>query len=252
MPEAVIACDFGFFRIIMQTPFRDIPQHVAFIMDGNGRWAKSQNKPRLEGHLHGVEALKRTVAYAVKQGIRYLTFYAFSTENWQRPEDEVHGLMELLSATMQRDAGMFVEHQARLQTIGDLASLPATTREQIEELCRTTAKYDKINVIMAINYGARWDIINAVNNILHAGLAKVDAQSFGKYLSTADFPDPELMIRTGGERRLSNFLLYQLAYSELYFCPTYWPDFSEADFQRAIDDYQHRERRFGKTSEQLF
>lgn len=236
----------------MQFPLRKIPQHVAFIMDGNGRWAKLQNKPRIEGHFQGVDTLKKIIAYAVKQGIRYLTFYVFSTENWQRPEEEVKGLMELLTSTMQKNSEIFADYNARLHIIGDINSLPIATRVQIEELCRASANYDKVNVIMAINYGARWDIVNAMNKILQTDIKQIDEAILQSYLSTANFPDPELMIRTGGEQRLSNFLLYQLAYSELYFCPTFWPDFSEQDFQRAIDDYRYRERRFGKTSEQIF
>lgn len=236
----------------MQAPICRTPQHVAFIMDGNGRWAKSHNKPRLEGHLHGIEALKRVVVYAAKQGISYLTFYTFSTENWKRPEDEVYGLMDLLASTMQKEAEIFIQHQARLHIIGDLSSLPEATRKQIENLCKSTENYNKINVIMAINYGARWEITDAMNKILQTGIKYIDEKTLQSYLATANFPDPELMIRTGGELRLSNFLLYQLAYSELYFCPTFWPDFSETDFQLALDDYRQRERRFGKTSEQLF
>lgn len=234
-----------------------LPAHVAIIMDGNGRWAKERGHDRLFGHLHGVESVRAVVEAAAEVGIRYLTLYAFSTENWERPEQEVTGLMELLVDTIKKEVPTLNKNNIRLHVIGDTEMLPAKARTQLMEALDETASNKGLNLIMALSYSSRWEIHRAVKNIaelVESGnirAADVTPEVFRNQLATASFPDPELLIRTSGEFRISNFLLYQIAYSELYFTETLWPDFRKENFFKAIMDFQQRERRFGKTSEQI-
>ncbi len=234
-----------------------LPSHIAIIMDGNGRWAQEKGEDRLFGHLHGVESVRDVVEGAAELGIKNLTLYAFSTENWDRPEDEVSGLMELLIDTIKKEVPTLNKNNIKLHVIGAVDMLPSGALAELNEAMAQTASNTGLNLIMALSYSSRWEIINAVKQI--AGDAKagkidpntIDHQAFHSYLSTDRFPDPELMIRTSGEYRISNFLLYQLAYTELYFTSTLWPDFRKEDLYDAILDFQKRERRFGKTGEQL-
>lgn len=234
-----------------------LPQHIAIIMDGNGRWAQEQGEDRLYGHYHGVESVRNIVEGCAEIGVKYLTLYAFSTENWDRPEDEVTGLMELLVSTIRKEAEVLHKNNIRLHTIGDIKMLPASAQEELAEALFLTEKNTGLNLIMALSYSGRWEIIDAAKKLaidIHNGLLsidKIDGNIFGSYLNTAKFPDPELMIRTSGEYRISNFLLYQLAYAELYFTNVRWPEFRKANLYEAIYDYQNRERRFGKTSAQV-
>ena len=236
---------------------QNLPKHIAIIMDGNGRWAQEQGEDRLFGHLHGVESVRNIVEGAAELGLKYLTLYAFSTENWNRPEEEVSGLMELLIDTIRKEVPTLNKNNIKLQVIGDVNMLPPNARKELQEALNETAVNTGLTLIMALSYSSRWEILNAVKNIaIDVKEGKLDPEdisqdSFGKYLATANFPDPELMIRTSGEYRISNFLLYQLAYSELYFTNTLWPDFRKENLYEAIVDYQQRERRFGKTGEQI-
>ena len=234
-----------------------LPRHIAIIMDGNGRWAKEQGQDRLFGHFHGVESVRNIVEGCAELGIEYLTLYAFSTENWDRPEYEVVGLMELLVNTIRVEAETLHKNNIRLHVIGDINMLPELARKELDEAMQETAKNTGLNLIMALSYSSRWEINNAIKKIAEAVKANIlqpediNQQVIQKYLCTSQFPDPELMIRTSGEYRISNFLLYQLAYAELYFTSTLWPDFRKENLYEAILDYQSRERRFGKTSEQV-
>ncbi len=234
-----------------------LPRHIAIIMDGNGRWAKEKGKDRLFGHFSGVESVRNIVEGCAELGIEYLTLYAFSTENWDRPKDEVSGLMELLVQTIKQEVVTLNKNNIELHVIGDTDLLPPSARRELFEACEETRSNTGLHLIMALSYSSRWEIINAVSKIAsqvkEGKLAPEDITNevFEQKLCTAGFPDPELMIRTSGEYRISNFLLYQLAYSELYFTDTLWPDFRKENLYEAIADYQNRERRFGKTSEQL-
>ena len=234
-----------------------LPSHIAIIMDGNGRWAKEQGKDRLFGHYHGVESVRDVVEGCAELGVKYLTLYAFSTENWYRPEDEVMGLMELLVQTIRKETETLNKNNIRLHVIGDLAKMPKNAIEELNESIAITSGNAGLNLIMALSYSSRWEILHAVKNLaadVKSGKLDPEAIShdiFQQYLCTAEFPDPELMIRTSGEFRVSNFLLYQLAYAELYFTDVRWPDFRKENLYAAILDYQSRERRFGKTSEQV-
>jgi undecaprenyl diphosphate synthase len=234
-----------------------LPRHIAIIMDGNGRWAKEQGQDRLFGHVHGVESVRNIVEGCAELGIEYLTLYAFSTENWERPEDEVMGLMELLVTTIRDEVETLKKNRIRLHMIGDMNMLPESARNELREALDITKENDGLQLVMALSYSGRWEILNAVKNIAaevkngKLKPAEIDQDVFRRYLSTAGFPDPELMIRTGGESRISNFLLYQLAYAELYFTNMRWPDFRKENLYEAIIDYQSRERRFGKTSDQV-
>ncbi|MBL7942165.1 MAG: isoprenyl transferase [Flavobacteriales bacterium] len=231
----------------------NVPQHVAIIMDGNGRWAKGQGKERIYGHYNGVEAVRASLKAATRLGVKYLTLYAFSTENWNRPKEEVEALMNLLVHTMVGELDELDRNEVRLQAIGDLDNLPASCQEELSRGMQRTAHHTRINLILALNYSSRWEIMNAIRQMINDGIPADDVNSemVSDYLSTCHFPDPELLIRTSGEKRLSNFLLWQIAYAELYFTATLWPDFDEEEFYLAILEYQSRERRFGKTSEQL-
>lgn len=234
-----------------------LPRHIAIIMDGNGRWAQEKGEDRLFGHFHGVESVRDIVEGAAELGIEYLTLYAFSTENWDRPEYEVVGLMELLVSTIRKEAEILHKDNIRLHVIGDMSMLPDYARKELDEALEITAKNTGLNLIMALSYSGRWELLNAVKGIAnevqhgHLSVAAIDQDTLQKYLCTSNFPDPELMIRTSGEFRISNFLLYQLAYAELYFTDVRWPDFRKKNFYEAIIDFQNRERRFGKTSAQL-
>lgn len=234
-----------------------IPAHVAVIMDGNGRWAKQKGKSRIFGHKNGVKAVRETIECAAEMGVKYLTLYAFSTENWNRPSDEVNGLMELLVVTINKEIKTLMENNIALKAIGDLKSLPKYCHKELLSAIDKTSKNTRMNLVLALSYSSKWEILNAVKEIAHKvekgemAAKDIDEHVFNNNLCTAGFPDPELLIRTSGEHRISNFLLWQIAYSELYFTETLWPDFRRGDFCKAIADYQKRERRFGKTSEQL-
>lgn len=226
-------------------------------MDGNGRWAKEQGQNRLYGHFNGVESVRNIVEGCAELEIGYLTLYAFSTENWDRPKDEVTGLMELLVQTIRDEVPTLNKNNIRLHVIGNIDMLPENALNELNEACEETKSNTGLNLIMALSYSSRWEICNAVKKIGreiesgHLSPEEITDDLFKQYLCTANFPDPELMIRTSGEYRISNFLLYQLAYSELYFTDTLWPDFRKENLYEALLDYQNRERRFGKTSEQL-
>lgn len=240
-----------------QIDLRNLPRHIAIIMDGNGRWAKEQGHDRLYGHFHGVESVRSIVEGSAELGIEYLTLYAFSTENWERPEYEVVGLMELLVNTIQKELDDLHKNNIRLHVIGDLNMLPDYTRAELNNALERTAGNTGMNLIIALSYSGRWELLNAVKNIAHdvkvgkVNVEEIDQRTLQKYLCTSDFPDPELMIRTSGEYRISNFLLYQLAYAELYFTNVRWPDFRKENLYEALVDFQNRERRFGKTGEQV-
>jgi len=234
-----------------------LPKHIAIIMDGNGRWAKEKGEDRLFGHLNGVESVRDIVEGAAELGIKYLTLYAFSTENWDRPEYEVNGLMELLVETIRKEVPTLNKNNIRLHVIGDINMLPVLARKELDEAILETGSNTGLNLIMALSYSSRWEINNAIIKIAEAVKENklqpqdITTETVQKYLCTSEFPDPELMIRTSGEYRISNFLLYQLAYAELYFTNTLWPDFRKENLYEAILDYQSRERRFGKTGEQI-
>lgn len=234
-----------------------LPQHIAIIMDGNGRWAKEHGHDRLYGHFHGVESVRNIVEGCVELGIKYLTLYAFSTENWDRPVEEVTGLMELLVDNIRKETSTLKKNNIRLHVIGDINMLPEYARKELRASLEELENNTGLNVIMALSYSSRWEIVNAIKNIaadVKSGKLEpfeIDQDTIKDYLTTREFPDPELMIRTSGEYRISNFLLYQLAYAELYFTNVRWPDFRKENLYEAIIDYQKRERRFGKTGEQL-
>lgn len=234
-----------------------LPKHVAIIMDGNGRWAKEKGKFRVFGHQNGVLAVRDTVEGAVELGIQYLTLYAFSTENWNRPKHEVNALMELLVSTITKETKTLMDNGVKLNAIGDLASLPKSCIRELEEAMAKTSQNDRCTLTLALSYSSRWEITEAVRQIAASvqrgelNPEEITEHTVSGQMSTANIPDPELMIRTSGELRISNFLLWQLAYAELYFTPTLWPDFRRADLFEAVIDYQKRERRFGMISEQI-
>ena len=234
-----------------------LPKHIAIIMDGNGRWAKQKGKLRIFGHKNGVKAEKATIEAAAKANIEYITLYAFSTENWNRPKKEVDALMELLVDTINKETKTLNKNNIRLMSIGDRTKLPGNCQQKLEEAIEATKNNNHMTLVLALNYSSQWEILQAVSKIaqeVKSGTLnerEISNEVFSNHLSTAGIPDPELMIRTSGEHRISNFLLWQLAYAELYFTPVMWPDFTESDFYDAIISFQNRERRFGKTSEQL-
>ncbi len=234
-----------------------LPRHIAIIMDGNGRWAKKKQLNRISGHIKGVDAVREVVTACRELGIRVLTLYAFSMENWQRPREEVTALMELLKEYLIKEGEEMVRNNIRLFAIGNLEDLPADVLATLRETMKKTANCDGMILNLALSYGGRSEILHAVQRILSdvkQGKVKeeeIDLSSFPKYLWTADLPDPDLLIRTSGESRVSNFLLYQIAYTEFYLTETLWPDFTREELIKAIIDYQLRERRFGKTSEQI-
>jgi len=235
----------------------NIPNHIAVIMDGNGRWAKKRGLPRIAGHKEGVESVRDIVEASGQLGIKYLTLYAFSTENWKRPKDEVSMLMRLLMRALRNETDKLCQNNVRVHAIGDIASLPNEVQNELYDAIKKTKKNTGLNLLLALSYSGRWDITNALEKIVEdvkRGTIKstdVTDSLIAQYLSTKDIPDPDLLIRTSGEFRISNFLLWQLAYSEIFISDLYWPEFRRRELYRAIKDYQHRERRFGMVSEQL-
>ena len=236
----------------------NIPQHIAIIMDGNGRWAMERGKERTYGHQAGVEAVRRITSECVRLGVRYLTLYTFSTENWNRPADEISALMGLVLTSLEDE--IFQKNNVRFRVIGDLNRLPDEVRKKLCETEEHTAKNDAMTMVVALSYSSRWEIVNAMQEIMqyhdmgkqsYSDWKNIDEEMISKHLTTNFMPDPDLLIRTGGELRISNYLLWQIAYSELYFCNTYWPDFDEAELHKAIASFQSRQRRFGKTEAQV-
>ncbi|MCH5216582.1 MAG: isoprenyl transferase [Muribaculaceae bacterium] len=234
-----------------------IPTHVAVVMDGNGRWAKSHNLDRTEGHIEGVNTVRKITEIASQIGVKYLTLYTFSTENWNRPKYEVDALMNLIVVAIERETPDLIANNVRLSTIGDWDRMPEFARTRLQQCISDTSHCNGLNLVLALSYSARWEITNAVKSLVSSiadGTVlpnEISEQLISDMLATKNIPDPDLLIRTGGEIRISNFLLWQIAYSELYFTPKFWPDYSQQDFVDAIIDYQSRERRFGKTSEQV-
>ena len=233
----------------------NIPRHIAIIMDGNGRWAAERGKPRSYGHQAGVDTVRRITSECTRLGVKYLTLYTFSTENWNRPATEVAALMGLVLSSLEDE--IFMKNNVRFQVIGDIGRLPAEVRQKLQETIDHTAANTAMTMVVALSYSARWEIAKAAREIAaEAKAGKIDPADISEdtvsaHLTTAGMPDPDLLIRTGGEQRISNYLLWQIAYSELYFCDTFWPDFSEDDLHKAIADFQHRQRRFGKTGAQV-
>ncbi|MAU36091.1 MAG: isoprenyl transferase [Flavobacteriales bacterium] len=229
----------------------NLPQHIAITMDGNGRWAKSRGKLRVFGHRNGVKAVRETVEAAAEIGIKFLTLYAFSTENWDRPESEVNALMTLLVSAINNETKTLMDNNIKLSTIGATQNLPQKAKKQLIEAIEKTKNNNRMTLILALSYSGKWEILNAVKELIKKRInpKNLNEQLFQQYLTTKNVPDPELLIRTSGEHRISNFLLWQIAYTELYFTETLWPDFRKDDFKKAIIDYQNRERRFGKTAE---
>lgn len=228
-----------------------IPRHIAVIMDGNGRWAKKRFLPRVMGHKRGLDALENMVKRCAEMDVQYLTVFAFSTENWRRPEDEVSFLMGLFLQALQKQVARLNENNMRVRVIGNRSRFSEAIRQGIDEAETLTAANTGLTITVAADYGGRWDILQAVNKLLAEGAAQADEESLARHLMLAGAPEPDLFIRTGGETRISNFLLWQLAYAELYFTDTLWPDFGDAELDAAVRSFQTRERRFGRTSEQL-
>jgi undecaprenyl diphosphate synthase len=234
-----------------------LPNHVAVIMDGNGRWAKQRGKLRVFGHENGVAAVRNTVEAAAELGISYLTLYAFSTENWNRPKSEVDALMSLLVKSLNKETATLNKNNIKLNAIGDLNSLQTKTYNELMKAIENTKNNTRTTLTLALSYSSRWELRQAVKSIAlevkqgNINPDEIDENLINQYLTTQNIPDPELLIRTSGEQRISNFLLWQIAYSELFFCEKFWPDFGKEDFYHAIVNYQNRERRFGKTSEQI-
>tara|TARA_B100000927_G_scaffold289946_1_gene287605 strand:- start:4010 stop:4735 length:726 start_codon:yes stop_codon:yes gene_type:complete len=232
---------------------KNLPKHVAVIMDGNGRWAKSKGKARIFGHRNGIKAVRETVEGAAEIGIQFLTLYAFSVENWKRPKKEVNALMSLLVTAINNEMQRLIKNNIKLTVIGETDNLPSKTQKELMDAINSTKNNTKMTLTLALSYSGKWDILNAVKKIIND---KIDTKSinediFQQYLTTKNVPYPELLIRTSGERRISNFLLWEIAYSELYFTDTLWPDFRKKHLTKAIIEYQNRERRFGKTTEQI-
>ena len=239
--------------LMEQIEKENLPKHIAITMDGNGRWAKDKGKLRIFGHQHGVKAVRETVEAAAELGIKYLTLYAFSIENWKRSVREVNALMTLLISTISKETKTLMKNDICLNAIGNLSQLPKKCEQELEQAIEKTKNNKRMTLILAMSYSGRWEIVNAVNKILkEKNLRKeITEETFQQYLNTKGVPDPELLIRTSGEHRISNFLLWQIAYSELYFTDTLWPDFRKEDLLKAIIDYQKRERRFGETTQQI-
>jgi len=234
-----------------------IPKHVAVIMDGNGRWAQQKGEMRIFGHTNGVNSVREALTAAGEIGVEYLTLYAFSTENWNRPKEEIAALMDLLVQSIYNEVDELNKKGVRLRTIGDVDILPSSCQTALKDAIERTKNNNRVTLILALSYSSRWEISKAVqkmaNQVIDGKLNPdaINEELISSYLSTADYPDPELLIRTSGENRVSNFLMWQMAYTELYFTETLWPDFKKEHFYKAIQDYQSRERRFGKTSEQI-
>jgi len=231
----------------------NLPKHIAITMDGNGRWAKTKGKFRIFGHKSGVKAVRDTVEGAAEIGIDYVTLYAFSTENWNRPKKEVDALMFLLVSTINKETKTLMDNNIKLTAIGDLTSLPKKCQEELKESIEKTKNNNRTTLILALSYSSRWEILNAIKQIVKEDITadQINEDLFSQYLTTKGVPNPELLIRTSGEQRISNFLLWQIAYSELYFTDVLWPDFRREDLFESIVEYQKRERRFGKTSKQI-
>ena len=237
----------------------EVPKHIGIIMDGNGRWATERGKERSFGHQAGVDTVRRITSECTRLGVKYLTLYTFSTENWNRPADEVAALMGLVLTSLEDE--IFMKNNVRFRVIGDLKRLPQQVQDKLQETMDHTAKNDSMTMVVALSYSSRWEILNATKKMVKEALEsgstyeqiedKLTEENFEKHLETSFMPDPELLIRTGGELRISNYLLWQIAYSELYFCDTFWPDFNEEDLHKAIASYQNRQRRFGKTEAQV-
>ncbi len=240
-----------------------IPQHIAIIMDGNGRWATERGKDRSYGHQAGVDTVRRITSECTRLGVKYLTLYTFSTENWNRPADEIAALMGLVLTSLEDE--IFMKNNVRFQVIGDIKRLPQQVQDKLQETMDHTAQNDTMTMVVALSYSSRWEIMKAMKETVCEALSngscptgsyeeiekQLTEENFEKHLETSFMPDPDLLIRTGGELRISNYLLWQIAYSELYFCDTYWPDFNEEDLHQAIASYQARQRRFGKTERQV-
>lgn len=236
---------------------KKLPTHIAIIMDGNGRWAKQRGLDRIFGHQQGVNAVRNVIEASAELGIKYLTLYAFSTENWGRPDEEVNALMNIMIQSLNKETDTLLKNNIRMLTIGDTGRLSDDVRERLGESINLTSGCTGLNLIIAISYSSRWEILEAAKQIAtqvksgKLGIDQIDEQVFENFLSTKDIPDPDLMVRTSGEKRISNFLLWQMAYTELYISEILWPDFSKEHLYEAIIDYQKRERRFGRTSEQI-
>ena len=235
----------------MGTIQNNIPKHIAIIMDGNGRWAMERGLPRTRGHQAGVDTVIRITTECVRMGVKFLTLYTFSTENWNRPADEVSALMGLILTSLEEE--IFMKNNVRFRTIGDKGRLPKEVREKIDELEEHTAGNTAMTAVIALSYSSRWEMTETIRQITAEGVnpETITEDYISQRLQTSFMPDPDLLIRTGGELRISNYLLWQIAYSELYFCDTYWPDFMEEDLHKAVEDYQNRQRRFGKTEKQI-
>ncbi|WP_337628060.1 isoprenyl transferase [Prevotella sp.] len=233
----------------------NIPQHIAIIMDGNGRWATERGKARSYGHQAGVETVRRITSECTRLGVKYLTLYTFSTENWNRPETEIAALMGLVLSSLEDE--IFIKNNVRFKVIGDIERLPIEVQQKLQETIDHTAGNTAMTMVVALSYSSRWEITKAMKDIAkkavdgQLSIDNITEDTVSQSLTTASIPDPDLLIRTGGELRISNYLLWQIAYSELYFCDTFWPDFNEADLHKAIADYQQRQRRFGKTGKQV-
>lgn len=234
-----------------------IPQHVAIIMDGNGRWAQKQAHKRIFGHQNAMTAVRQAVEAAVQCGVKYLTLYTFSTENWNRPQEEIDGLMELLIKAVRDETKTLMDNNVRLQTIGDITRIPEKSRSKLLECIETTAGNTAMTLILALSYSSRWEVAQALRSLCNDAREgrllpdDITEETLRNYLVTRNYPDPDLLIRTGGELRISNFLLWQMAYTELYFSDQLWPDFRHEDFYAAVYDFQNRQRRFGKTGDQV-
>ena len=231
------------------TETSNIPQHIAIIMDGNGRWATERGQERSYGHQAGVDAVRRITSECTRIGVKYLTLYTFSTENWNRPADEISALMGLVLTSLEDQ--IFMKNNVRFRVIGDTNRLPADVQQKLRQTEEHTAANTTMTMVVALSYSSRWEITQAMRNIAAEGITDITEETISRHLTTNFMPDPDLLIRTGGELRISNYLLWQIAYSELYFCDTYWPDFDEKALHKAIESYQNRQRRFGKTEAQV-
>ncbi len=237
--------------------FKDVPKHIAIVMDGNGRWAKQQGFDRIFGHTNGINTVRQITEASVEIGLKYLTLYTFSTENWNRPQEEIHGIMNLLVENIEKETDSFQKNNVRLLAIGDLWRLPNDVRIKLQKCIADTSKNTGLSLVLALSYSSRWEITNAVKDIvlsINKGALRqedINEKTISDYLTTKNMPDPDIVIRTGGDIRISNFLLWQSAYSEFFFTKTYWPEFTKDEFFEIIYEFQNRERRFGKTSEQI-
>lgn len=236
---------------------KEVPKHIAIVMDGNGRWAKRQGFDRIFGHTNGINTVRQITEASVEIGLKYLTLYTFSTENWNRPQEEIHGIMNLLVENIEKETDSFRKNNVRLLAIGDLWRLPDVVRIKLQRCIADTSKNTGLSLVLALSYSSRWEITNAVKDIVESinkGTLRqedITEKTISEYLTTQNMPDPDIVIRTGGDIRISNFLLWQSAYSEFFFTKTYWPEFTKDEFFEIIYEFQNRERRFGKTSEQI-